>query len=386
MPSRGPASPTVSGAPLAPPPGRDRWGRQLAFARNQLFAFFFFAVFLFLLYQLYRILSPFLGPILWAAILALLFYPLYQRVLRRVHGNATLAALALTALVTAAIVLPTVSLSSVVTRESAGLYEQLTDFVRSGRLNQTVQGMRDSGPGRLVQRLSRAGWEIDYAALVQRAADATSSQVTTFARNVAVFVLDFTIMIFTLFFFFRDGESMVRGLRDLIPMSAEDKDAIFYRLYDTLSAVMRGMLVTAIAQGILMWLGLAILQFPYAAFLGVLTAVASFIPLVGAAGVWVPCTIYLFATGAPVRALILLLYGGLVISVTDNVLRPLVIGERTRLPTLFLFFGILGGVEAYGVLGLFLGPVVLAIVVAFAQIYKQQYAGPEPRAAIPPVV
>src|SRR6185295_6281517 len=136
-------------APLSPGPGRDRWGRQLAFARSQLFAFFFFTVFLFLLYQLYRILSPFLGPILWAAILALLFYPIYQRVLRRLHGNATMAALALTTLVTAAIVLPTVSLSSVVTRESAGLYEQLTEFVRSGRLNATVQKMRDSGPGRL---------------------------------------------------------------------------------------------------------------------------------------------------------------------------------------------------------------------------------------------
>jgi len=84
--------------------------------------------------------------------------------------------------------------------------------------------------------------------------------------------------------------------------------------------------------------------------------------------------------------LILLLYGGLVISITDNVLRPFLIGGRTRLPTIFLFFGILGGVEAYGFLGLFLGPVLLAIVVAFVKIYKAQYGTPEPRAVTPPVV
>jgi predicted PurR-regulated permease PerM len=128
---------------------------------------------------------------------------------------------------------------------------------------------------------------------------------------------------------------------------------------------------------VLTWIALWALGLPYTAFLGVLAGFLSLVPFVGAAGVWVPCTIYLFASGQVVRAFILLAYGSLVISMVDNVLRPLLIGGQTRLPTLFLFFGILGGVQVYGVLGIFLGPVLLAIVVAFVRIYQEQFAVPE---------
>ncbi len=369
---------------VPPRPDRSRWGRQLAVAREQVFTGFFFAVFLFLLYQLYRVLAPFLGPIVWAGLLTMLFYPLYLRMLRAVRGNATVAAAALTAVVTIAIVLPTASLSTVVTQQSVGLYQQLTDWVRSGQLNARVEQVRESTVGRMVQRLSRQGWEIDWGAIVQRAADTTSTQVTAVARNVAVFVFDFTIMLFTLFFFFRDGDRMFASLRTLIPMDPVYKDAIFRRLYDTLSAVMRGMVVTALVQGALVWLGLAVLAVPYAAFLGVAAGLMSLVPLVGSAAVWIPCAVYLAVAGLPLRAVGLLAYGALVVSMVDNVLRPLVIGGRTRLPTLFLFFGILGGVEAYGILGIFLGPVLLSIVMSFVQIYQEQYATPDARTLLTP--
>jgi predicted PurR-regulated permease PerM len=318
--------------------------------------------------------SSFLPPIIWAAIFALVFYPLYDRTLRQFRGRTQLASLAMTTLVTLLLVLPTISLSSAVTGEAAGLYRQVDDYVRSGRLNQTIEQLRQSRPGRLLQRLSREGPPIDYAANIQRVVDTVSSQATTFARNVATFVLDFVIMVFTLFFFFRDGDRMYRALRDVIPMDPEHKETIFRRLYETLSAVVRGMLLTALVQGLLTWAGLWVLGVPFSAFLGVVATFLSFIPLVGAAGVWVPAALYLFFAGDVIRALVLVAYGTLGISMIDNVMRPFLIGERTRLPTLFLFFGILGGVEAYGVLGVFLGPVLLAISVAFLQIYKEQYA------------
>jgi predicted PurR-regulated permease PerM len=382
LPPARPTAPPGTGS-ATPPAHRDRWGRRFAVAREQVFAGFFFVVFLFLLYQLYRILSSFLGPIVWAAILTLVFYPLYQRVLRAVRGNTTVAALALTTVVSVAIVVPTASLSTVITQESVGLYQQLTQWVRSGRLNERMQQLRSSPAGRVVQRLGRQGWEIDWAAVVQRTADAVSTHVTAFARNVAVFLLDFTIMLFTLFFFFRDGDRMLAALRDIIPMDAAHKDAIFSRLYDTLSAVVRGMVVTAVVQGILTWIGLALVAVPYAAFLGLAAGLLSLLPLIGAAGVWIPCAVYLAAAGLPLRALVLVLYGTLVISMVDNVLRPLLIGGRTRLPTIWLFFGMLGGIEAYGILGIFLGPLLLSIIVSFVQIYQAQYAAPDPPAPSP---
>lgn len=369
--------PSEPDAPVVPP--RPRFAASLGLARGQVIVAFFFAAFLFLLYQLYAVFSGFLAPIIWAAILAMLFFPLYVATRRWSGGRETLSAFALTLLVTLVIVLPTVSLSSVITREGASLYQRLSEYVSSGGFNADVERLRASRLGRLVDRLE--GYEIDWGAAARSSVDTASAvvvaQVTAVAKNVAVFLLDFTIMVFTLFFLFRDGERMYRGLRDLIPMEPAHKDAIFSVLYQTLSAVTQGMVATALAQGVLTWVALWGLGLPYTAFLGVLAGFLSLIPFVGAAGVWIPCTVYLFATGQVVRALILLAYGSLVISMVDNVLRPLLIGNQTRLPTLFLFFGILGGVQVYGVLGLFLGPVLLAIVVAFIRIYQEQFATAE---------
>ena len=374
-----PLPPTSSRPPTPDPPAdasRSRFAVSLGLARGQVVVYFFFAAFLFLLYQLYSVFSGFLTPIIWAAILAMLFFPLYTIVLRWCGGRETLAAFALTLGITAGVVLPTVSLSSVITREGASLYHRVSEYVTSGELNATIQRLHASRFGRLVDRLE--AYEIDWNAAARSSVDTVSSvivsQVTSVARNVAVFLLDFTIMVFTLFFLFRDGERLYRGLRDVIPMDPGHKDAIFSVLYQTLSAVTQGMVATAVAQGVLTWVALWSLGLPYTAFLGVVAGFLSLIPFVGAAGVWIPCTIYLAASGDLVRAIILLVYGSLVISMVDNVLRPLLIGGQTRLPTLFLFFGILGGVQTYGVLGIFLGPVLLAIVIAFIRIYQEQFS------------
>jgi len=374
------SAPLAAPPPIVPKSRRTIFTASLGLARGQVVVFFFFAAFLFLLYQLYAVFSGFLGPIIWAAILAMLFFPLYTVVLRWCRGRETLAASVLTLVLTAGIVLPTISLSSVITREAASLYERLSAYVSSGELNADIQRLHASRLGRLVNRLDH--YEIDWSAAARSSVDMGSAiivaQVTSVAKNVAVFLFDFTIMLFTLFFLFRDGDRMYRALRDIIPMDPEHKDAIFSVLYQTLSAVTQGMVVTAVAQGVLTWIALWGLGLPYTAFLGVLAGVLSLVPFVGAAGVWIPCTIYLAATGDFVRAAILLVYGSIVISMVDNVLRPLLIGGQTRLPTLFLFFGILGGVQEYGVLGLFLGPVLLAIVFAFVRIYQEQFATTEP--------
>ncbi len=368
-----------------PPPGRSpepqdsQFTTSLGLARGQVVVFFFFAALLFLLWQLYAVFSGFLVPIVWAAILAMLFFPLYSLVLRWCGGRETVAALTMTLLITGGVVLPTISLSSVITREAVSLYQRTSEYVSSGALNADAERLQSSRFGHWIQHLE--GYEIDWNAAARSGVDLASglivAQVTSVAKNVAVFLFDFTIMVFTLFFLFRDGDRMYRALRDMIPMDPGHKDAIFSVLYQTLSAVTQGMVATALAQGVLTWVALWALGLPYTAFLGVVAGVLSLVPFVGAAGVWIPCTIYLAATGDFVRAAILLVYGSVVISMVDNVLRPLLIGGQTRLPTLFLFFGILGGVQVYGVLGLFLGPVLLAIAMSFLRIYQEQFATAE---------
>ena len=364
---------------LPPEPRRSPFTASLGLARGQVVVYFFFAALLFLLWQLYAVFSGFLVPIVWAAILAMLFFPLYRVVLGWCGGRDTIAALTLTLLITGGVVGPAVSLSSVITREAIGLYQRTSEYVSSGSLSADMERLQQSRLGRWLHRLE--GYDIDWNAVARSSVDTAGAlivaQATSVAKNVAVFLFDFTIMVFTLFFLFRDGERMYRALRDMIPMDPAHKDAIFGVLYQTLSAVTQGMVATAVAQGVLTWVALWALGLPYTAFLGVAAGVLSLVPFVGAAGVWIPCTIYLAATGDLLRALILLVYGSLVISMVDNVLRPLLIGGQTRLPTLFLFFGILGGVQVYGVLGLFLGPVLLAIAMAFIRIYQEQFATAE---------
>lgn len=348
--------------------------------RQQLFAAFFFAVFLFLLFQLYSLFALFLVPLIWTVILVLTFYPLYTVVLRLLQGRRTLASLLMTLLVLLLVAVPVFLFSGILATEVLAFYQRIREAAQSGELQQFLAGWRDTALGRLWDNWGPRieAFEIDLPALALRGANAVSQfivgQATGIARNLFVFLFDFLVMSFSLFFLFRDGEEFYHTLRDLIPMEPMHKEAVFYRLYETVSAVVQGMVVTAVAQGVLAGLGFWAVGMPFSFFLACASAFFSLLPLGGAAAVWVPCVLYLGLSGDWLHALILLVYGVLIVSGVDNILKPLIIGGRTKLPTLFLFFGILGGLQAYGFLGIFLGPVVLATIMAFVKIYKEEYA------------
>jgi predicted PurR-regulated permease PerM len=155
-------------------------------------------------------------------------------------------------------------------------------------------------------------------------------------------------------------------------MERAHTDAILATLYDTLSAVVQAMLVTGIVQGVLAGMAYWFCGLPFSLFLGVLSAFVSLIPY-AVPLVWVSCAVYLASSGSVGAAIFLSIYGVTVISSVDNIVRPLVIGERAKLSAFLLFFAILGGLSVYGFLGLLLGPVVVATVVTFLQIYREEY-------------
>jgi predicted PurR-regulated permease PerM len=347
-------------------------------SRETLFAAFFFVALGFFLYQVYQVFSGFLAPAAWAAVLALVFYPV-ERGLRRWIQRPSLSALVTTMLVYLLVVAPSLTLSGVVIAQARTFYEAVQERAGSGDLDDWLVRVEQSRPARLVLRTLPAGVRenLDARALALRATRASTEVLVAalggLALNFFRFVVDFLIMILLLFFFFRDGESLYRRFRGLLPMEVEHQDAIFGRLYDTISAVVRGMTVTAVTQAILAFLAFWTLGIPFAVLLGFATAFASFVPLGGAALVWVPCVVYLAAIEAWLRALLLLVWGAGVISVVDNVLKPWIIGDRTKIPMLFLFLGILGGIQAYGVIGVFLGPALLAVMIAFLRIYREEW-------------
>ena len=357
-------------------------------AREQLFAAFFFAVFLFLLYQLYLFVAGFVGPLVWAAILALTFYPLTAWLVRVFGERRSLAAFTLVLTVTLVAILPSIYLGTLVVQQAAAAYVRVQEAVQRGEIRELVAWMQHTRLGGLWLRAMPLfeALSIDLSDLVLRATNWVSNaivgQATVLARNVLLSVFNFFLMLVALFFFFRDGEAMAVRLRDLLPMEPAHKDAAFARLYDTLTAVVQGMVITAATQGFLAGIGYWLIGgLTFSVFLGFLTALSSFLPLAGPALVWSGAALYLGLTDHVGRGIGLALWGALVVSTSDNFIKPLVIGGRARLPTFPLLISILGGLAAYGFLGVFLGPVVLALLIVFIDIYREEY-----RAADTPVV
>jgi predicted PurR-regulated permease PerM len=291
------------------------------------------------------------------------------------------AAVVLVALVTAGAILPTVWLGSVLVRETAQAYERVQTMVVTGQLDQLLENLRASWPGRLWERATapfQGRIDLDPATLAISAtrwlSQELAGQTAALARNALFTFVNFGLMLVALFFFFRDGERIAGAVRDLVPMDPGHKDAISRRLYDTLTAVVQSMLINAVVQGVLGGLGYWLIGgLQLSVLLGFLTAFFSLVPMAGATIVWASCAVVLAAMGDTGRAIGLALWGLLVVSMVDNIIRPLFIGGRARLPTFLLLFGILGGLKIYGFVGIFLAPVMVAMLLSFVQIYRDLY-------------
>jgi predicted PurR-regulated permease PerM len=369
---------------------RRRAGGLTALLWTQLGALLGFGVLLFIVYQLYQVFQPFVASIAWAIILRFAFQPVHQFLRRHLGKRPNLAALSATAVVTLAVIIPALAISSILTREAVGAIQHIQRFLQAGGLELWGKQLRDLAWIPLLNWLSP--WvdtaAIDLRGILLRALntlpDFLVEQTTTAAANVFIIAIKFILMLLTLFFVFRDGEAFYDWMRTTLPFAPEQQERVFERLAQTVSAVTYGIGITAIVQGTLAGLAYWVLGVPFPAFWGLLTIVMAPIPLGGTGLVWVPAGIYLIAAESLVRGVILLAWGALVISTIDNVLKTFLISERTRLPTLILFFALLGGLRAYGVLGVFLGPLLLALVITGVTLYREMSAERKPASTSPP--
>jgi predicted PurR-regulated permease PerM len=199
------------------------------------------------------------------------------------------------------------------------------------------------------------------------------SQLSGVAANAFLLIANFLVMIFALFFFFRDGRRLYEQAYRTIPLDEAHKAKIFSRLDLTITAVVKGVLVTALIQGALAGIAYATLGVPFPVFLMALTMLLAPLPVGGTSLIWGPVTVYLFVTAPLWKSIAMAAWGVGVVTMADNVVRPLLIGKGAQLPVLFLFFSILGGLAAYGLVGMFLGPILLAILLTALQIYREDY-------------
>jgi predicted PurR-regulated permease PerM len=356
---------------------------------------FFFGFLALITWELYQVFEPFLMPIAWAILLAFLAHPALIELDRYIRSRTT-SALIITLIVALGVVLPAVWLSERLVNEAQTLYGAASNLSTMGSLDRAGVWLRETRVGtHLANLLARHGirLEDEIKSVGLRSAKVTSDYLIAHggsaASNLASFVLHFGIALLTFFYLLRDGESYYEGLRGLTPMHEQDKTVIFDTLGATLSSVMRGLMLTAVLDGVTLGLGYLVCGVPYWAFLALLTAAAGLLPFGGTTLVWVPVMIYLGYSSTWVSAIGLGIWSMIALAIIDNFIKPLAMRHGTGLPTLALFFGLAGGIEAYGPLGIFAGPAVIAIFAALLRVYERTYvtdsAGEMIAVAPPPV-
>jgi predicted PurR-regulated permease PerM len=319
------------------------------------------------------ILLPFYGTILWGAIIALLFSPLYRWWLPRLRRRRTLAALLTLFIVVVMVILPFALVTAALAQEAAAVYQR----IQSGAWNPAVylQGVFDALPRWLTVPLNSLGFT-DFAALQRKlvsvltqGSQLIAAQALSIGFDTFDFVARLFIMLYLAFFLIRDGDALLRTVRCSLPLAAEHQRELAEKFVTVTRATVKGNLLVALIQGLLGGLAFWFLGVQSALLWAVLMAVLSLLPAVGAALVWAPVALYFFVNGAVWQGAALVAWGVLVIGLIDNVLRPVLVGQETRMPDYLVMISTLGGLAVFGVNGFVLGPVMAALFIAVWHIY-----------------
>jgi predicted PurR-regulated permease PerM len=325
------------------------------------------AITLLAFYLCWLIARPFLPAITWALALAVVAYPLHRRLER--HLPPGLAAFVSVVLITIILLAPGFSLVQQIVSEAS-------DRLRALAQDLNLLQVREAA-GRYSFTRGLLAWmesNLDIDEQVRKLAGAFAAQLPAALRGSIQFVTQFAIMLVMLFYFLRDHEAVVGYLRRLVPLSTTETAEIFRRLSETIQATLYGSLVVKLVQGLLGGLMFWALGLPAAALAGAAMAVLAMIPVVGTSLVWGPAAVVLFVEGNWIKAVILVAWGGLVVSLIDNVLYPLVIAGGLRLHTLAVFVAVLGGLAAFGIAGAVLGPIILATTTALLDVWHMRAA------------
>ena len=314
------------------------------------------------------ILVPIYGPILWAVVIALMFAPLHRRMMARLRGHHTVAALLTLLVVLLVVVLPFVLVTASLAGEAAGVYQRIQsgEVDVAGVLRRTFTALPDSVMS-LLARLGLGDFDDLQRRLTLALAQGTqfiATQALSVGQNAFEFIVGLFIALYLAFFLIRDGAALARSMRRAIPLPAVHQQALIDKFVTVIRAAVKGNLVVALVQGLLGGLAFWVLGVGAALLGGVLMAALSLLPAVGAALVWVPVAAYLVLTGSVWQGVALAVWGMVVIGTVDNLLRPILVGKSTRMPDYLVMVTTLGGIAVFGINGFVLGPVIAAMFIA----------------------
>jgi predicted PurR-regulated permease PerM len=351
---------------------RIRRKRKLLFLAIATAVFFFFC---------YRIASPYLNAIVGAAVLATLFHPVFRTLKDLTGGRSNLAAWLCILVLLVTLIGPAILIGILLHNESIAVYDWL-------RTNTAAQNGWPTAISSWVARV--ADWVGVHTGVdpdtLRSAALSRINEVGNFfvqktgalLGGISSAILSLVITLFTFFFMLRSGATLVRNGARLLPLDEDEIEVLISKITAAIQGNVAGVLAVGGTQAILLGLGFWIFGVPSPVLWAIVTVACSVIPMGGAALVWVPGAIYLFASHSILKGVLMLAWGAGIVSLSDNIVRPWVLSDRVNMSPLLIFFALLGGIQVFGFWGIFLGPVILSLAVTFASMLLEEWQNSKP--------
>ncbi|KKX27596.1 AI-2E family transporter [Rhizobium sp. LC145] len=322
------------------------------------------------------VILPFYSAVFWAIVLAIIFFPVHVRIENRLGGHRNAAAALSVLMCLCLVIIPGLAILSSLIQEGNSLYQRISSGeIDLGNLLRQAEEILPLFVREWLRSLQVDG----FAALQERLSSALmqggrffAGRVLTVGQNTLQFFVTFGVMLYMLFFFFRDGRFLARTIRRAIPLSDSHTRQFTSRFTSVIRATIRGNIIIAVIQGMIGGLAFWALGIEPALLWGVLMTFLSLLPAVGAALVWIPAALYLALAVSWIKAAILVFVGIFVIGLVDNLLRPPLVGKETRLPDYLVLISTIGGISLLGVNGFVIGPLVTALFIAAWGIFIEE--------------
>jgi predicted PurR-regulated permease PerM len=345
--------------------------------------YFLLGVLVLLLVVLFMFITPFFGTIVIAGVVVTGVFPVHRMLQKRLHVPSVVSSLISLILVALVVLTPLLLLFFLAANEATSAYalisvkinaltakdaSSLPALLKNGFIQTWIDKIGAYAPISTSDVISTAK---DF---VGKISSVLLGQTTNILKNLSFFFLQFFILLFTMFYFLKDGEKLVNYCYSILPLSAKYSKELMQKLYYLSHGIIYGIFGAAIIQGFLVGVGLAIVGIGNSAFWGSMAALLSPVPYLGTAIVWVPVVITLAIEGHWLASLFLLVWGGLIVGTADNLVKPYLIGARTSLHPLAVLLVLLGGALTFGIQGLIFGPFILTLTLAFLHIYRLEYS------------
>lgn len=338
---------------------------------NKMRSIFFFGLIAILAVAILYIMRPFIYPVFWAAVIAIMFYPVYKRLLKHLKSP-NFSALISMLLVIIIVFIPLSFLSTLLVNQSIALYQSVAKGDFMGKVAGASQWLQQSPLAPYLENV-RNNWTVYAENATKTISIFLFNNLKNVTQNSLRFIFMLLIMFYALFYFFRDGARMLKRLMHLSPLGDKYEQMLYEKFTSTARATLKGTFIVGSLQGVLGGLLFWFTGIEGALIWGVVMVALSIIPAVGPAPVWLPAGLIMLALGNVWQGLTILLFGALVIGLIDNILRPVLVGKDIQMHPLLVLFATLGGIFIFGLSGFVIGPVIAALFIAVMTIYDHHY-------------